>query len=113
MGEAKRRSATGNPRIDDLTKQLVDKGLLIEAGFASMIVAAYGDPKDMPADQLRELRQAFFAGAQHLYGSMMSFLDPGEDPTTADLSRMEQIDTELQTFIQEYADRNIPTAGSA
>jgi hypothetical protein len=97
--------------IERLTKELVDKGKLIEAGWASMRLAC--DLIDAPADQLREMRMAFFAGAQHLMGSIMSFLDPGEESTDKDLQRMDLIHTELQAFIKDFALRHTPTKGSA
>jgi hypothetical protein len=48
------------------------------------------------------MRWVFFAGAQHLFGSIMGIMDPGEEPTDADLRRMDQIDVELKTFIAEF-----------
>jgi hypothetical protein len=97
--------------IDKLTKELTDGGLLIEAGFASLRHMAMAP--DAPADQVDEMRNAFFAGAQHLLASIMSILDPGEEPTVADLQRMDLIQNELDRFIADYKLRHGVSEGSA
>lgn len=97
--------------LDRLTKELADSGKLIEAGWVGLRLAC--DLHDAPADQLREMRMAFFAGAQHLMGSIMSFLDPGEEPTDKDLARMDLIDRELKAFIRDFQLRHLPTEGQA
>lgn len=94
-----------------LERELADKGKLIEAGWIGLRLAAV--PDDAPAVQLEEMRNAFFAGAQHLFASIMSVLDPGEDPTTADLTRMSNIQDELDAFIQDFQLRRFPAEGSA
>lgn len=97
--------------LERLTRELTDSGKLIEAGWVSLRVAT--DLIDAPADQLREMRMAFFAGAQHLFGSIMNILDPGAEPTDKDLARMDLIDKELKRFIQEFELRHLPTEGRA
>ena len=99
--------------VDGLTKGLVDKGLLIEAGFASYIIACFGSADKVSPIQLKELRQAFFGGSQHLFGSIMSFLETGEEPTESDMKRMDQVDRELKRFISEFARDHMPTKGQA
>lgn len=96
--------------VDELTKKLVDDGKLIEAGWQSMRLLAI--PADASEVQLTEMRNAFFGGAQHLFGSIMSMLDLGSEPTTADLRRMDQIEKELQEFIAVFVQRH-RTAGRA
>lgn len=95
--------------LERFTKELIDQGKLIEAGWVGMRLAC--DLEDAPPSQLREMRMAFFAGAQHLMGSMMSALDPDAEPTADDLRRMDLIMRELDTFIAEFARDNIPTQG--
>lgn len=97
--------------IAQLTKDMVSKGKLIEAGFTAMRLTAMHP--DAPPEQVSEMRLAFFAGAQHLFGSIMGILDEGRDPTDADMLRMEQISNELEAFILDYAKRTMPTKGSA
>ena len=96
--------------LERVTRDLIDSGKLIEAGWVSMRIAC--DLVDAPADQLREMRMAFFAGAQHLFGSIMSVLEPGDEPTEKDLKRMDLIHTELQDFIKDFELRHVPTKGS-
>jgi hypothetical protein len=106
MGEAKRRQL-----IDEVTRKLVDEGKLIEAGWASLRMMAVAP--DAPQVQLDEMRMAFFAGAQHLFGSLMSFLEAGEEPTETDLKRMDAIHKELGEFIEQFELRNSRTGGHA
>jgi hypothetical protein len=90
--------------LERLTRELVDKGLLIEAGWVSLRIAA--GLIDAPKIQLEEMRGAFFAGAQHLFASIMSTLDPDAEPTEKDLERMDKIHRELETFIADYSKRH-------
>lgn len=114
MGEQKRRAArmtTHDLALQALTRRLTDEGKLIEAGWAALR-AMWVHP-DAPDHQVAELRQAFMAGAQHTWASLMTALDPGADPTTADLSRMDKIQRELDAFAAELARDHYPTKGSA
>ena len=97
--------------LERLSRDLTDKGKLIEAGWISLRIAC--ELEDAPKIQLEEMRNAFFAGAQHLFSSIMTILDPGADPTDKDLERMDLIDKELRAFINDFTIRNIPTGGSA
>ena len=89
--------------LERLTKMLVDSGKLIEAGWISLRIAAV--PLDAPQVQIDEMRNAFMAGAQHVFGSIMTMLDPGEDPTDADMRRMGLISDELELFGKELQGR--------
>jgi len=95
-------------QLDEITRQvtakLVDEGKLIEAGWMSF--RYFVIPKDASPIQVEEMRKAFFAGAQHLFGSIMSVLDPGEEPTDRDLDRIEAIHNELQRFITDFEARH-------
>lgn len=80
----------------------------IQSGWAtyrSLVI-----PKDAPAIQVKETRQAFFAGASVLFETLMLALDPGEEPTDADLQRMAAIQTEIDEFGQEIDMRYLKTA---
>lgn len=94
-----------------LTKELADKGKLVEAGFAAF--ALYVIPKDAPAVQLSEMRLAYMAGAEHLFSSIMNILDPGADPTAADLRRMDLIDREIAEWRVKLSERVQPSQGNA
>lgn len=94
-----RREAIG--RVSDaIAKGLIDKGLLIEAGFSELIRIAY--PQGVGAEQRKQLRAAFFGGAQHLLGSIQGVLEPGSEPTDNDMRRMDLIAHELDGFIAEF-----------
>jgi hypothetical protein len=97
--------------LERLTRELTDSGKLIEVGWIGMRLAC--DLVDAPAEQLREMRMAFFAGAQHLFGSIMSVLEPGDEPTDKDLQRMDLIHKELDAFIKDFELRHVPTKGTA
>jgi hypothetical protein len=97
--------------LERLARELVDAELLIETGWINFCKA--GGLEDAPKIQLDEMRNAFFAGAQHVFHSIMSVLDPGGEPTDADLKRMDKIDQELRRFIDEFRAQHLPAAGSA
>lgn len=83
-----------------LSRELVDKGLVIEAGWQAL--KATSVPANAPPVQIAEMRNAFFAGAQHLFASIMGILEDGHEATDADLNRMTQISNELDAFVAEY-----------
>lgn len=83
----------------ELAKVATDKGHLLELGWIGML--RYVVPKDAPETQVSEMRKAFFMGAEHLFASIMSILDPGAEPTEKDLDRMTLIHNELDAFRKE------------
>lgn len=87
-----------------VSKKLVDRGCLIEAGWQSLRTLSL--PADAPPMQLEEMRNAFFAGAHHVFGTMINMLDPDKEPTDNDLRRMSMIHSELTQFIAEYKKRH-------
>jgi hypothetical protein len=100
--------------LDQLAAALVDQGLLIEAGFVSLCLCVI--PADAPGEQVRDMKLAFFAGAQHLFSSLIRTLDPGAGVTRRDLDRVRNIEAELQRFADDLRARNLlnmPTVGNA
>jgi hypothetical protein len=97
--------------LERLTRELTDAGMLVEAGWIGLRIAC--DLHDAPKQQLDDMRNAFFAGAQHTFHSIMNILEPGAEPTEADLKRMTNIDRELRRFIEDFEVKRIPTVGSA
>ena len=85
---------------DSVAKDMADRGRLIEAGWLSFKHVAY--PDGMAPSQEQQLRQAFFSGAQHLYGTMMSIMDEDREPTEQDMKRMTLVDAELESFVFEF-----------
>lgn len=96
---------------DKLSRDLTDRGKIIEAGWMSLKTLSV--PCDAPQMQIDEMRNAFFAGAQHLFSSIMTILDPGAEPTDKDLERMSLIEGELADFYKQFLKRHMPTKGNA
>lgn len=90
--------------VEKVTRKLTDEGRIIEAGWQGLRLLTI--PDDAPAMQLEEMRNAFFAGAQHLFASILTMLDADSEPTENDARRMDQIDAELKRFVKEYAVRH-------
>lgn len=95
--------------LERLSRELTEQGKLVEAGWVGLRLAAI--PHDAPAVQLEEMRTAFFAGAQHLFSSVMTIMDPGDEPTDADMRRIRRIDDELCAFLREYELRHSQVKG--
>ncbi len=89
-----------NEEFENLCREFTDKGKLIEAGFIGLQFAAIAP--DAPPVQVEEMRMAFFAGAQHLFGSIMGILEPDAEPTEKDLERVSLINSELNEFIEQF-----------
>lgn len=94
--------------LERLTKELADKGRLLEAGWISLRLAAI--PLDAPALQLEEMHKAYMAGAQHLWASMFGMLDAGAEPTDADMRRMDLIRAEIDAYGDKLL-ADLPTRG--
>jgi hypothetical protein len=95
--------STDKPADDNLTKLtnlLTDQGRIIEAGWVSYLRLVI--PASASATQIEETRRGFYAGAQHLFGSIMSILEPGAEPTENDLKRFDYIHAELEAFGQSF-----------
>jgi hypothetical protein len=99
--------------LERVTEELTDKGKLIEAGW--MAFRIYMIPTYATKDQIIDMRMAFFSGAQHLYGSIMTVLEPGDEPTEKDMDRMRLIHDEMEVFrlALEAKMPKMPTKGSA
>lgn len=94
--------------LERLTKQLADEGKLIEAGWVGLRLAVI--PADASAVQLEEMRKAYMAGAQHVWASVFSFLEPGEEPTENDMRRLDLIAAELDAYGNKLLS-DLPHAG--
>jgi predicted transcriptional regulator len=116
MGEAKRKEERMSP-VDraalELTRTLANEGKLIEAGFAAY-VAVNKIGIDDPA--LPALRDAYMSAAEHLWSSIMATLDAGDDPTSADMRRMDAIQAEIDAWRAQKSEafaKAMATKGSA
>jgi hypothetical protein len=97
--------------LEALTKRLADEGKLIEAGWVEMRLAVV--PLNAPPPQLRDMRLAYMAGAQHLWSSIITMLEPGAEPTDVEMRRMALISDELEVFYNEIKLAAAETKGSA
>lgn len=97
--------------IERVERELIAQGRIIEAGWQGLRLMAV--PPGAPEIQLREMRKAFFAGAQHLFSTIMRTLDPGDEPTEADMRRLDNIQAELDAFIKDFEAQHLVTGGGA
>jgi hypothetical protein len=99
------RARMAREMADAITKDASNKGKLIEAGWLAMVATTF--PKEGVSQvQYDEMRSAFFAGAHHLYASIMNVLDEDAEPTADDMLRMQLIHEELDAFLQDYKRRH-------
>lgn len=59
-------------------------------------------PRTIAPGMRDDLQLAFFAGAATLFYSIIATLDEGEEPTEADLARMDAINNEIETFAKSF-----------
>lgn len=116
MGEAKRKREKLSPveRLAlDTMHRLVDEGLGVEGGFAALCIME-GIKPDNPMVPLA--RHIYFAGAQHIWSTMMTMLDPGPKETKRDMLRMDKIEAELEKYrlgVEAAYAATMKTKGSA
>lgn len=112
MSEHQRRAKMDqNSALAELSRHLTDQGKLVEAGWIGMRIACMD--LNAPEIQVNEMRMAFMGGAQHVFSSIMTILDPGDEPTEADMKRMDLIANELAEFGRTFELKYGKTAGSA
>jgi hypothetical protein len=90
--------------VEKITKDFADKGLVVESGWRVYAIVKRFEALPNPMED--ELRDAFYAGAQHLFGSLMAFLDPGTQETPQDLRRMNLLNDEIERWVADYKQRN-------
>ena len=82
-----------------ISQDLADQGKVVEAGWLAMRLTMI--PKTASQSQLDAMRNAFYAGAQHVFASLMTLLDEGQEPTKADLLRVTSIVEELDEWVSQ------------
>jgi hypothetical protein len=97
--------------VDTLVQEAASDGRLIEAGWVALRHLVI--PEDASDVQVSEMKMAYMSGAQHLWASIFSIMDPDAEPTDEDLRRMELIHKELEKFREEMELRFDRTEGSA
>lgn len=93
-----------------VTRDLADQGKLLEAGWQAYRLLCLQVP---PHEARDDLREAFMSGAEHLFASIMSMLDPGTEETPDDMRRMDRLNDELEPIRQGLRLKYGRTAGSA
>lgn len=81
-----------------LVRELADRGQLIDGGWRALKITLENERGPIPEGAALYLRNAFFAGAQHLFGSMNQLMEEGSGETPTELRRMESIQQELNTW---------------
>lgn len=89
--------------MEDATKKLIDEGLIIEAGWIGFKIIVISPNAN--ETQLHDMRGAFFAGAMHLFSSIIVVLDVDSEPTKDDLRRMDLIHKELENYMKTMKER--------
>lgn len=62
-------------------------------------------PADASETQVRETKQAFYAGAAIIFTGMIHMMDGGDEPTDGDMRRMMEIQLEIDAFGQQLDKR--------
>lgn len=88
-----------------LTEKAAGEGLVMELGWRSTETMLL--PKETTDAARKVMRDVFYLGAQHLWGSVMSFLQAGDDTeaTIQDMARMSLVDIELKAFLEDFIKR--------
>lgn len=85
--------------VERITVDWANRGKVVQGGWLAYEFLT--GIRNMSEVQRRECRRAFFSGAQHLFASILTILEPGAEPTQADLGRMDKINAELEEFMEE------------
>jgi hypothetical protein len=83
----------------EVTRELMEQGLIIEAGWRALELLWLLNPTPVERE---ELRCAFYAGAMHVFRSIMCGLDDGMDETDDDMEKMANMHRELSCFEREF-----------
>lgn len=101
------QNAQLNKLVEESTKALVDKGMMIEASFIGFMISAYGGADKVPKDKLTQIRDAFFAGAQGVFSGIITFMEEGSEPTETDMKRVDSLANELSAFVDDFKKRRL------
>lgn len=95
---------TPDEQVSEMERAAVDAGKIIEAGWMGFKIAAV--PPSAGERQVNDMRDMFFAGAQHVWVSVLRMVSAGEDITADDERRMANIQRELDAFFTDFAQRH-------
>lgn len=94
----------------EVCKQLADAGKLVEGGWESYKIVVLAP--DLSAVEYDRHRTSYFAGAQHLFASIMSVMDDNDEPSDADMKKMSLISKELEDSARDLELLVTPAKGS-
>ena len=106
MDEAKRRAERDRQLHDAMLLQLADDGQVIAGGYAALRAVML--PPDAAPHDVKAFRWAYYAGAQHLFVTLQHIMSANEEPTKADMRRIEKISDELAAWSEELR-AHLPT----
>ena len=86
--------------VKALSAKAVKDKKLVQFGFQAFRAVCI--PEHASAAQLTDMRMAYMAGAQHLFGSIFQLMSSDRDPTEDDLNVMSAIAEEMEAFTQEF-----------
>jgi hypothetical protein len=99
-----------NKAASIITRMLADEGKLLEAGWQVYRLLCLRMP---PHENREDLQEAFMAGCEHTFASMIGMLDSEEEPTDADMQRMNMLHAELEPITAKLKLKYGRTAGRA
>lgn len=97
-------------------RQLIDEGKPIEAGWCLFrsIILGLPDGTTMSETDQANRREAFFAGAEHMFSTLTRILDEAEEDGSAeDYLRIDKVRKELDEFDQQLRLKYGSAVGSA
>lgn len=97
MNEQEKKMARA--AAEAITKQLANEGRLIEGGWRALMILC--KLETAPEVQKQEMKRAYYAGAQHLFSSIVNIMDEDREPTAGDLHKMDLIHSELEKWAEE------------
>ena len=83
---------------EKITKEWADRGMIMEGGWQAFLATSLHGASEI---QQREMRKAYYLGAQHLFASIFCALDHDSEPTERDMKRLDLITKELERFARE------------
>lgn len=86
-------------QVTEISKQLMTQGKLVASGFLGLWLCI-GRPDNQAYRE--DIRTAFFAGAYHVFQSIMATMDEGEEVTAGDKDRLSMLNKELEEFVEKF-----------
>jgi hypothetical protein len=83
---------------EKVAQHYADRGELVNLGWVAFWTLARGS--QFPGIE-RAVHLAYMAGAEHLFQSILSILEPGSEATETDCARMEKIQSEIDRYRTE------------